>query len=181
MRAMNHQHEQVMGEVKLRYKMYKAGKMWLFAGVGIASALVVFGSQNVAASTDGNADAAIATTQRTDKQVTTAAVAGGDAANTEDATAKTPANAATTESAAGPSTAEPDAEQQRQAKEQQPRDTQTATTVTEAAQGAQQSADNQAGTAISASEDEYSPRRCQGVYRECNAANGRHSNAANVW
>lgn len=153
MRAMNQQHEQVMGEVKLRYKMYKAGKMWLFAGVGIASALVVFGSQNVAASTDANADAAIATTQRADKQVTTAAVAGGDAANTEDDTAKTPANAATTESAAVPSTAEPDAEQQRQAKEQQPRGAQTATTVTEAAQGAQQSADNQAGTAISASED----------------------------
>jgi LPXTG-motif cell wall-anchored protein len=49
MRAMKRD-GQVSTEVKMHYKMYKAGKLWLVAGIGFVGTMMVLGGQPVAAS-----------------------------------------------------------------------------------------------------------------------------------
>lgn len=47
------------GDAKLHYKMYKAGKLWLFAGISFIGTMAILGGNPVAASTtdDANSDA----------------------------------------------------------------------------------------------------------------------------
>lgn len=75
--------QQVTGEASLRYKMYKAGKLWLFAGISTVGLLLAFGGNPVSADTNTATD-----TTTTAVKSTTAAP---DGAGSQSEVAGTPA------------------------------------------------------------------------------------------
>ncbi|ANK61423.1 hypothetical protein BSQ39_12400 [Loigolactobacillus backii] len=92
-------------DIKQHYKMYKAGKNWLFAGISIATfgSVLLFGTGNVKAATTASTDSADEATE-TATSTASELTAQSVALKTSTAATKTTSSAATTATSAASST-----------------------------------------------------------------------------